>query len=142
MRRKALYVVIAALSIASIAFSQEQDENAKAVAEIKKLSREGQAAHMRGDRKGVEALLASDYTRVFSDDTKATRQQQLAKLGRCGVASLKILDQDIRVYGNTAVETTLAELTLKDKAKGKTKALYTAVWVKRDDRWQVVQFHH
>ncbi len=142
MIKKALCVAIAALSIASIAFSQEKGENAKAEAEIRKLSREGQAAHMRGDRKAVDALLASDYNRVFSDATKAGRRQQLDKLGVCGVASVNILDQDVRVYGNTAVETTTAELTLKDKAKGKTKALYTAVWVKRDGRWQVVQFHH
>ena len=142
MIRKALCVAIATLSIASIAYSQEKADYAKAEAEIKKLSREGHAAHMRGDRKAVENLLASDSTRVYTDTTKATERQQLDKLGACGVQSLNILEQDVRVYGDTAVETTLAELTLKDKAKGKTKVRYTAVWVKRDGRWQVVHFHH
>ncbi len=141
MIRKALCIAIATLSIASIAFSQDTG-NAESEAEIKALSREGQAAHMRGDRQAVDALLASEYTRAFANGTMGTRQEQLDKLGVCGVASVDILNQVVRVYGDTAVETTQAELTLKDRTKGKAKILYTAVWVKRDARWQVVHFHH
>jgi ketosteroid isomerase-like protein len=63
----------------------------------------------------------------------------LCTLGEYRLQSFTLTDQKVHVYGHTAVVTGLftQTATFKDKDIGGA-ARHTIVFVKRDDRWQVV----
>ena len=69
------------------------------------------------------------------------KKQQIAALssGDLKLSEAKSNDVRIRIYGETAVMT--GRFTAKAESTGKREMIeerYTAVWVRRDGRWQLV----
>lgn len=111
--------------------------------EIRRLIRAGAEARMRGDSKVIDQILASDYTRVYPDGSIRNKGQTMESLKDPSpsntLESVKILEMDVLVYGDWAMDTTLAERKYKGQAMKKTR--YTCIWVLRDGRWQILRLH-
>ena len=147
-------LTIAALMIAAspLAFGQTttQSKPSQATAgqkggsaeqEVLKANKEYGEAFVRGDAAAYDRFLADDY--IYTNPTGGVadkaRMMKEIKSGDMKLESGQDDDVRVRVYGDTAVVTGL--WTAKGQHKGNAfnnKERYTAVYVKRGGRWQVV----
>ncbi len=150
-------LAIAALMIAAspLAFSQTAQskpnqattagqKGGSAEQEVLKVNKEYGEAYVRGDAEAVDRLMADDYISTISTGEVVDRARSMKEIksGDTKVESGQDDDVRVRVYGDTAVVTGL--WASKGQNKGKAfdnKERYTAVYVKRDRRWQVVAEH-
>jgi ketosteroid isomerase-like protein len=120
--------------------------SAQAVAtaeEIKKLEHDRIQEGVRKDIAYVEAATADDYVQIDWDGKVLDKTATLARIKSNSIQlQSNTLDEiSVRVYGDSAVVTGLA--TRRGVMDGKnisTGIRYTRVYIKRDGRWQVVQF--
>ncbi len=96
------------------------------------------------DSAALEPLLAEDYTAITPFGAIQTKEQTLKNLssGLLHVGSLVISDRKVRVYGATAVVTSLAELTgYKADKELSGRYRYTRVYVRNSNgQWKIVSF--
>ena len=145
-------VLISLLMVVSAAAQDEQAKGKKAgkagagsnvEEQIKKIENDRAQAVVKGDVTTLDKYTADDY--VFIDrfgnvsDKAATLNR--IKSGDIKITSNDLSDLKVRVYGNTAV------VTGKSEAKGTIggrdtggPVLFTRVYVKKNGRWQSVQF--
>lgn len=98
---------------------------------------------MRKDVAFIDAATADEYVQI---DWNGRTLDKAAMLARIRSSNIKLqsntLDEfDLKVYGNTAIVTAVA--TRKGVMDGKDisgTVRATRVYIKRDGRWQVVQF--
>jgi ketosteroid isomerase-like protein len=101
-------------------------------------------AMVKSNSTALGALLADDYTAITANGAIQTKEQTLASLssGALQISSLTISDRKVRIYGTTAVVTSLAELTgnRNDEAlNGRYR--YTRVYVRNPQgQWKIVSF--
>lgn len=98
-------------------------------------------ALVRGDVSALDRLYADEFVYTTFDGEVRDKAQQLAFTisGDLRLESGKSDDVRIRVYKDTAVTT--GRFTAKGKLRGKNiemRERYTALWVKKDGRWQLV----
>jgi ketosteroid isomerase-like protein len=112
--------------------------------EIDQVEDAWRAAMLKGNSAAMDALLAEDYTAITAKGAIQTKEQALNNL-RSGVfqlTALSISDRKVRIYGNTAVVTSVAELTggRKDQdVSGRYR--YTRVYVRNSQgQWKIVSF--
>ena len=136
-----VFLVIAAL-IAAITFSPAAaNASPEAERELAQANKEYDAAIMRGDVAVLERIFAEEFILTNWQCEVLNKQQQIAAVAR-GEAKLEDArseDVRVRIYGETAVMT--GRFTAQSTRDGKTvkiNELYTAVWVRRDGRWQLV----
>ncbi len=117
--------------------------DSKVKEEIRRTLRQYDADLQRRDTQAVARHWAEEYTFVNPAGERVARAARLANLqsGRTTFDTLrpKIQDEQIRLYGDVAVYTTL--ITLAGRYSGRAhQGDYQAlvVLVKRDDRWQQV----
>jgi ketosteroid isomerase-like protein len=110
---------------------------------IKKLERDRLEAGVRKDVDAISVATAEDYMQIDSDgnilDKAATLQRIRSSYAR--LQANPVDDIVVRLYGNVAILT--ARATPKGTIDGKSALppiRYTRVYVRRDDRWQVVLF--
>lgn len=90
----------------------------------------------------LNTILAGDYIRIGAGGEIITRQQEIEKpqlSGYPGFVGASIDNLSIRMYGETGIATSL--LTIKESRSGVEeirKYRVTNVYVKRDNRWQLV----
>lgn len=90
----------------------------------------------------LNTILAEDYIRIGAGGEIITRQQEIANpqlSGYPGFVGASINDLSIRMYGKTAIATSL--LSIKENRSGVEeirKYRVTNVYVNRDNRWQLV----
>ena len=79
---------------------------------IEQLEEAWRDAMLKGNSAALGALLADDYTAISAKGAIQTKEQTLANLnsGALQISSLTISDRKVRIYGTTAVVTSLAEL--------------------------------
>jgi hypothetical protein len=91
------------------------------------------AAMLKGNSAALDALLAIQ-----------TKEQALSNLrsGAFQLSALNISDRKVRIYGNTAVVTSVAELTGSRKDQEVTgRYRYTRVYVRNSQgQWKIVSF--
>ncbi len=114
--------------------------------EIKKLEREWyEAGGVRHDVAAVARLEADDIVITAPDGQIVTKSQDLesTKSGKeIYDPNPTFDDMKVRVYGNTAVSTFRITVTGSTDGKPFTRGLrVTNVWVKKNNRWQVVAAH-
>jgi len=91
----------------------------------------------------MDRLLADDYLGISANGTVETKAEELAqsRAGTLRIQSLNLSDIKVRVYGNTAVVTSRAELT---GANGQSDISgnyrYTRVYNKRYGKWKIISF--
>src|SRR5689334_1097717 len=143
--------VIAVLTLTppSVVLAQKQSagrEHRATVAQvIRHLDRERIQAQISADRAALDRIYADDFIGIGPSGTVRTKPQVLSDFtsGTLKFQSIDIDDVQVRIYGNTAVET--GRSTMHGQDKNKTVPVdnrFTRVWVKQSGRWRLVANHY
>jgi ketosteroid isomerase-like protein len=102
-------------------------------------------AHISADTAALDRIYAEDFIGIRPSGTVRTKPQVLSDFtsGTLQFQSITIDDVQVRVYGNTAVET--GRSTMHGQDKNKTVPVdnrFTRVWVKQSGRWRLVANHY
>jgi ketosteroid isomerase-like protein len=112
--------------------------------EIEQLEETWRNAILKTNTAALDALLSDDYTGITASGAIQTKQQAINSLrsGALQVSSLAISDRKVRIYGGTAVVTSLAVLTGSKKDQQVTgRYRYTRVYVRNPlGQWKIVSF--
>jgi ketosteroid isomerase-like protein len=112
--------------------------------EIDQLEDEWRTAMLKGNTAALENLLADDYTAITAVGAIQTKEQAITSLrtGALQLTALSISDRKVRIYGSTAVVTSLAELTgSRNDQEMSGRYRYTRVYVRNSQgQWKIVSF--
>jgi ketosteroid isomerase-like protein len=101
-------------------------------------------AMLKSNSAVLDSLLADDYTAISANGAILTKEQTLANLrsGALQLTELNISDRKIRIYGSTAVVTSLAALAgNRDSEDMSGRYRYTRVYVRNSNgQWKIVSF--
>jgi ketosteroid isomerase-like protein len=110
-----------------------------AVDQLKQLEQDWAKAAMNKDKQLYSRLEAPDYKFVMPDGKVRGRDEDLTALANSSYSQNSVSDLDVRVYGDTAVVTGLAQIKGTENGKDISGSYrFTDVWVKRDGNWQAV----
>jgi len=133
----------------SIALGQRQsakrDQTRKFEQTIRRLDDERIQAQVHADAATLDRIYADDFIGVGPSGTVRTKPQVLADFtsGDLKFQSITTEEVQVRVYGNTAVETGLSTMTGQDKGKDVPRdTRFTRVWVNQRGRWRLVANHY
>jgi ketosteroid isomerase-like protein len=118
------------------------EPNLDVVAEITELERKLAAAWVQRDRAFIEALLAPEWSVIDPSGAVLTRQQVLTEAFLTTdrrIDTMTVDDLHVRPLGDAAVATGRTRATGSYRGEISSVALrFTDVFVRRDERWQVV----
>lgn len=112
---------------------------------IRKLDDERIQAQIHADATALDRLYAADFIGVGPSGTVRTKPQVLLDFtsGNLSFQSITTDDVQVRVYGNTAVETGRSTMIGQDKGRTVPRdTRFTRVWVKQRGRWRLVANHY
>ena len=99
---------------------------------------------LKGNSSALAALLADDYTAISAKGAIQTKEQAISNLqtGALQLTELTLSDRKVRIYGSTAVVTSLAELTGgKSDVEMTGRYRYTRVYIRNQQgQWKIVSF--
>ena len=135
---KSIFAVAFALAVVPATLGQT---SGRAEGELLKANRAYDEALVRGDSAALDRMYSNEFVYTTFDGELRDKAQQLAftRSGDLKLESGQSDDVRIRVYGSTAVMT--GRFTAKGKFKDRVidiRERYTAVWVKKRGRWQLV----
>jgi ketosteroid isomerase-like protein len=136
----AAFVLMAACNSAWALPHREKSEIHK---EIEALELQWQQAVVTHNVGAMDRLLADDYIGITSNGTVETKQQAVdqQRAGTVRITKLNLTDTHVRVYGDTAVVTSLADLVGTNGATDITgQYRYTRVYNRRVGQWKIVSF--
>lgn len=102
------------------------------------------AAMVAGDTAALQNVLGEDLSYTHSNGQVQDRAQFLQALasGKLRYESMAPADVRVRFYGTTGVVTGRVDMKVAlDGRESAIAARYTAVYVRRDRRWQLVAWH-
>jgi len=147
--RSTLVIFVLAITLMSLALGQEESagRNQKNSVEqaIRKLDDERIQAQIGADAVALDRIYADDFIGVGPSGTVRTKPQVIADFtsGDLKFQSITTEEVQVRVYGNTAVETGGSTMTGQDKGKDVPRdTRFTRVWVKQQGRWRLVANHY
>jgi uncharacterized protein (TIGR02246 family) len=149
IERTLLIAALLVLTATSIALGQKQstsrDQRSNVEQAIRRLDKERIQAQIGADAVALDRIYADDFIGVGPSGTVRTKPQVISDFtsGDLKFQSITTDDVQVRVYGNTAVETGLSTMVGQDKGKtvpGDTR--FTRVWVKQKGRWRLVANHY
>ena len=147
--RQIFGIAVVAFSAAAIASGQEKGaiRDPKSIAEqvIRKLDNERIQAQIHADVAALERIYADDFIGVGPSGTVRTKPQVISDFtsGDLKFQSITTDDVQVRVYGDTAVETGLSTMIGQDKGKTVPRdTRFTRVWVKQQGHWRLVANHY
>lgn len=112
--------------------------------EIEQLEETWRTAMLKGNSTTLENLLSDDYTAINAMGAIQTKEEAIANLrsGAFQLTALDISDRKVRIYGSTAVVTSLAELTgSRNNQEISGRYRYTRVYVRNAaGQWKIVNF--
>ena len=111
--------------------------------EIEGLELEWRDALINNNLVAIERLLADDYLGISPNGTLETKADVLAthRSGDLKVTQMNLSDLKIRVYGDTAVVTSKADLTGTNGDRDISgRYRYTRVYSNREGHWRIVSF--
>jgi hypothetical protein len=141
MKWQRIALVLTILSLLTVPLAWSQGGNAEQ--QIKTLGEQLNAAILKADTNSLEKLLADDYTGVRGDGSVLTKAQEIEKYksGAIKYETNEIKDLKIRVYGHTAVSTSLSSSkNIRDGKEHIGTTRSTRVWVKQKGEWKCVAF--
>ena len=112
--------------------------------EIEEIEERWRTAILGHDGAALGDLLAEDFSGISADGALQTREELVARLssGALNISSLMLTDRKVRIYGATAVVTSVAEVTGnrgEDEVTGRYR--YTRVYVRNaQGQWKIVSF--
>ena len=142
-------IAFLALSATSTALGQKQDagnDQGKRIEQtIRQLDSERIQAQIHADTVALKRIYADDFIGVGPSGTVRTKPQVISDFTSGGLKFQSITTDDVqvRVYGNTAVETGLSTMIGQDKGKAVPRdTRFTRVWVKQQGSWRLVANHY
>jgi len=137
--KKFLVVSLLAVAMSLLAFGQAKNmkSNSKAEDEIMMLEDQWVKSRATKDPTTTRSLLADDYLGCNPDGVAQTKQQFIDAVtaGTFAVGHPEYGERKVRIYENTAVST---GLITGAAPSGTDKIRYMRIFVKRNNRWQVV----
>jgi len=133
---------------ASVALGQPiagKDQKASVERAIRRLDSERIQAQINADKVALDRIYADDFIGIGPSGTVRTKPQVLSDFtsGELKFQSITTDDVQLRVYGNTVVETGISTMIGQDKGKAVPRDnRFTRVWVKQQGRWRLVANHY
>ena len=147
--RRTLVMAVLVLTAASIALGQKQsarrDQGRSVEQAIRQLDNERIQAQIHADAKALDRIHAADFIGVGPSGRVRTKPQVILDFtsGNLKFQSITTDEVQVRVYGDTAVETGLSTMIGQDKGKTVLRdTRFTKVWVKQQGRWRLVANHY
>ena len=147
--RRTLVIAALVLTAVPIALGQQQSarrEQRRSVEQaIRQLDNERIQAQIHADRAALDRIYADDFIGVGPSGTVRTKPQVISDFtsGHLKFQSITTDDVQVRVYGNTAVETGRSTMNGQDRGKIVPRdTRFTRVWVKQQGRWRLVANHY
>ena len=145
MRRILSITVLIAMAF-PIALGQKQTDQRGSVEQtIRRLDDERIQAQIHADKVALDRIYADDFIGVGPSGTVRKKPQVISDFtsGELKFQSITTDEVEIRIYGNTAVETGRSTMIGEDKGKPVPRDnRFTRVWVKQKGRWQLVANHY
>jgi ketosteroid isomerase-like protein len=139
------------IALGAICLGQSNDKksgkDARAVEELMQLERDIGKANIERDYAFFDRVEAEEFIFTDSGGGLTTKKEDLAGLRTAPNPDNKLLSYDVdemkvMLYGKTAVVT--GRVTTKGTSKGNSwtsQSRFTDVFVRRDNRWQIVAGH-
>jgi ketosteroid isomerase-like protein len=111
--------------------------------EIEGLESDWRQAQLTNNISMVDRLLADDYLGISANGTLETKADELAtrRSGILHITELDLSDIKVRIYGDTAVVTSKADLVGKRGDRDISgRYRYTRVYSNRAGQWRIVSF--
>ena len=147
--RRTLVIAVVILAAMSIALAQRQsakrDQRRNVEQAIRRLDKERIQAQVHADAEALDRIYADDFIGVGPSGTVRTKPQVIADFTSHDLKFQSITTEEVqvRVYGNTAVETGRSTMTGQDKGKDVPRdTRFTRVWIKQRGRWKLVANHY
>src|SRR5919205_2156671 len=147
--RRTLVIAALVLTAVPIALGQQQSarrEQRRSVEQaIRQLDDERIQAQIHADAAALDRIYADDFIGVGPSGTVRTKPQVISDFtsGALKFQSITTDDVQVRVYGNTAVETGRSTMNGQDRDKAVPRDnRFTRVWVMTAGRWQLVANHY
>jgi ketosteroid isomerase-like protein len=147
--RRALIVSVLVLTGASVALAHKQGANreqGKSVEQaILQIDQERIQAQIGADAAALDRIYAADFIGIGPSGKLRNKTQVLSDFtsGELKFQTITTSDVEVRVYGNTAVETGISIMDGQDKGKTVPRDnRFTRVWVKENGHWQLVANHY
>ena len=144
-----LVIALVMLAATSIALGQKhsakRDQRRNIEQAIRRLDDQRIQAQVHADATTLDRIYADDFIGVGPRGTVRTKPQVIADFtsGDLKFQSITTDEIQVRVYGNTAVETGLSTMTGQDKGKDVPRdTRFTRVWVNQRGRWRLVANHY
>jgi uncharacterized protein (TIGR02246 family) len=144
-----LVIAVVMLAATSIALGQKhsakRDQRRNVEQAIRRLDDQRIQAQVHADATTLDLIYADDFIGVGPSGTVRTKPQVIADFtsGDLKFQSITTDEVQVRVYGNTAVETGRSTMTGQDKGKDVPRdTRFTRVWVNQRGRWRLVANHY
>jgi ketosteroid isomerase-like protein len=140
-------VIIVALGFLTVGQtkSARRTQTSTVVEGIRRLDQERIQAQIHADAAALDRIYADDFIGIGPSGTVRTKPQVLADFtsGNLRFQSISTEDVQVRVYGNTAVETGRSTMNGQDKGQVVPRDnRFTRVWVKKQGHWRLVANHY
>ena len=111
--------------------------------EIEGLELDWRQAQLTNNVAAADRLLADDYLGISSNGTLETKADELTRRrsGTLHITQLDLSDIKVRIYGDTAVVTSKADVVGKNGDRDISgRFRYTRVYSNREGQWRIVSF--
>ena len=147
--RIAFVTMVLVVAGASIVHGQKQGERTSSHGSVDKVIRrvddERIKAQVSADAVALDRIYADDFIGIGPSGALRTKAQVLADFtsGELKFQSIITDDVQVRVYGNTAVETGRSTMIGQDRGKTVPRDnRFTRVWIRQHGRWRLVSNHY
>ena len=146
---KTFVITVLVFAVGSIAIGQKQSargNSTRGVEQIiRRLDHERIQAQIGADAVALNRIYADYFIGIGPSGTVRTKPQVIADFtsGELKFQSITTDDVQLRVYGNTVVETGRSTMIGQDKGKAVPRDnRFTRVWIKKGARWRLVANHY
>src|SRR5437588_11789856 len=147
--RWTLVIAVLPLTLTSIALGQEQsanrDQRSSVEQAIRQLDNERIQAQVGADAAALERIYADDFIGVGPSGTVRTKAQVISDFtsGDLKFQSITTDDVQVRVYGNTPVETGRSTMNGQDRGTAVPRdTRFPRVWLQQQGRWRLAAHHY
>ena len=147
--RRTFVITVLLFTVGSIALGQKQSARGNSTRSIeqaiRRLDHERIQAQIGADAVALDRIYADDFIGIGPSGRVRTKPQVIADFtsGDLKFQSITTDDVQVRVYGNTAVETGRSTMIGQDKGKAVPRDnRFTRVWIKQVGRWRLVSNHY
>jgi len=140
---RACALVVILVFMIQAAYALPRHENHAIHKEIENLEQQWRQALVSNNVSIMDHLLADDYIGISANGTIETKAQALAqrRAGTVRITQLELNDLHVRVYGDTAVVTSKAQLQgTNGESDIGGQYRYTRVYNRRFGQWKIVSF--